>query len=181
MIAAIATVWISPREISRNQSILTLVHRVLVSDAMPPATEEHGNDIRERAFRFACRVVKFCQQLYELGGIARAMAPQLLDAGTALYPMLEEARAAESRRDFISKCSIGLKEVREAYGRLRIHEACEIGPAAEARELRGEADELVSIVTAIVGNTRANAGLAARRLKSNAYFKSVQDLPIPNS
>jgi four helix bundle protein len=41
--------------------------------------------------------------------------------------MLEEARAAESRRDFISKCSIGLKECREAWTRLRIVAACRIG------------------------------------------------------
>ena len=75
---------------------------------------EHGQDIRERAFKFACRVVTFCDQLVKTGGIARLMAAQLLDSGTALYAMLEEARAAESRRDFISKCSIGLKEIREA-------------------------------------------------------------------
>jgi four helix bundle protein len=81
------------------------------------------------------------------------MAPQLLDCGTALFPMLEEARAAESKRDFISKCSIGLKEIRETHGRLRLHEACSIGPVDEATKLRIEANELVSIVTTR-GNTR---------------------------
>ena len=48
-----------------------------------------GEDIRERAFQFSCRIVKFCARLYEIGGIARAMAPQLLDAGTALYPIFK--------------------------------------------------------------------------------------------
>jgi len=85
------------------------------------------------------------------------MVPQLLSAGTALYPMLEEARAAESRRDFISKCCIGLKEIREAHGRLRYHEACGIGPTEEAIALRAEANELVSIMTAIIGNTKLNS------------------------
>jgi len=102
----------------------------------------------------------FAKVLYSEGGIARAMALQLLRAGTALYPMLEEASAAESTRDFISKCNIGLKEVREAHGRLRFHEACGIGPELEARALRAEADELISIVTVIVRNTRTRAGLA---------------------
>ena len=100
-----------------------------------PEDCQRGEDIRERAFRFSCRVVKFCQRLYEIGGLARAMAPQLLNAGTALYPMLEEARAAESTRDFISKCNIGLKEIREAHGRLRVHETCEIGPVDQATAL----------------------------------------------
>ena len=118
-----------------------------------------GQDIRDRAFRFACRIVAFCKGLYQAGGVARLMAPQLLNCGTSLYAMLEEARAAESRKDFISKCTIGLKEIREAHGRLRIHEACKVGPTDEATALRVEANELVSIVTAIVGNTRTNAGL----------------------
>jgi four helix bundle protein len=119
-----------------------------------------GENIRERAFRFGCRVIAFSKVLYTEGGIARTMAAQLLRAGTALYPMLEEAGAAESTRDFISKCNIGLKEVRKAHGRLRFHERCGIGPAPEARALRIEADELISIVTVIVRNTRLRAGIA---------------------
>jgi four helix bundle protein len=105
------------------------------------------------------------------------MAPQLLNCGTALFPMLEEARAAESKRDFISKCSIGLKEIRETHGRLRLHEACNVGALTEATALRTEANELVSIVTTIVGNTRANAGLKSiRRRAATTYVKT-----IPNS
>jgi four helix bundle protein len=119
-----------------------------------------GTDIRERSFRFGCRIVSLSRTLSEAGGIARLMTPQLLRAGTALYPMLEEARAAESTRDFISKCTIGLKEGREAHGRLRLHEACGIGPADEVRALHEEANELVSIVTAIVRNTRQRADLS---------------------
>ena len=104
------------------------------------------------------------------------MAPQLLNSGTALYPMLEEARAGESRKDFISKCTIGLKEIREAHGRLRIHEACNIGPREPASALREEANELVAIMTAIVGNTRTNAGLKPMRAARPSYEKT-----IPNS
>ena len=78
--------------------------------------------IRDRTFEFACRIVKFCERLHESGGIARIMAPQLLDCGTSPSPMMEEARAGESTRDFISKCCIALKELREAHGRLRVHE-----------------------------------------------------------
>jgi len=68
--------------------------------------------------------------------------------------MLEEAKAAESRPDFISKCSIALKESREALVRLRIHERCKVGPLDRATLLRIEANEIVSILVAIVRNTR---------------------------
>jgi four helix bundle protein len=129
--------------------VALLVHR---SAAMRTG-DAHGADVRERSFRFACRVVTFCAALHRQGGVAREMAPQLLESGTALYAMLEEARAAENARDFISKCSIGLKEVREAYGRLRLHEDSGIDPLHDARELRIEADELIAIMTTIVGKT----------------------------
>jgi hypothetical protein len=43
-----------------------------------------GQNIRDRTFEFACDVVEFCRVLYEVGGIARAMVPQLLACGTSL-------------------------------------------------------------------------------------------------
>ena len=68
--------------------------------------------------------------------------------------MLEEAKAAESRRDFISKCSIGLKEAREAHVRLRIQSETKIGPPQETRALMTEAHEISCILAAIVRNTK---------------------------
>ena len=126
---------------------------------------ENGQDIRDRTFRFACRIVDFCNHLYKAGSIGRAEAPQLLSSSTSVAAMLEEARAAESTRDFISKCSISLKECREAHVRLKIIESCDIGPRDEARALRTEAGELVAIISAIVRNTKGNAGLSRRPSK----------------
>jgi four helix bundle protein len=120
------------------------------------STFQDGQDIRDRSFNFACRVVKLCERLCSAPGVGRIMAPQLLRCSTSIAAMLEEARAAESRRDFISKCSIALKESRESHVRLRIHEACCVGPAAELPSLRQEAHEIMSIIGAIVRNTRRN-------------------------
>jgi four helix bundle protein len=131
---------------------------------------EGGRDIRERAFGFACRVVTFCERLYDGGGVGRVMAPQLVNCSTSMAAMPEEARAAESRRDFVSKCSISLKEAREAHVRLRICGRCRIGPSEEVRSLVEEANALVSIVSAIVRNTRHNTSRAASG-----------GSPIPNS
>jgi len=130
------------------------------------AAYENGQDIRERAFRFACSVVRFCQRLYDEGRVGRMMVPQLVSCSTSFAGMLEEARAAESKRDFISKCSIGLKECREARTRLRVCYACQLGPPADARRLIQEAHELIAITGAIVRNTRRNAGITLRRSAS---------------
>jgi len=44
---------------------------------------KNGQDIRDRTFAFACRVVTFCEKLYEQGGVARLMAPQLVSCTTS--------------------------------------------------------------------------------------------------
>jgi four helix bundle protein len=124
---------------------------------MELSTSQPGDDIRRRTFEFACRVVDLSKALQGSAGVARAVVPQLIACATSVAAMLEEARAAESRRDFISKCAIGLKECREAHVRLRICHACRLGPEADVEALCGEANQLVSIITAIIRNTKRNA------------------------
>jgi four helix bundle protein len=111
---------ISPIFFSVGHGIVHARQGGMLDDEHDRADFEDGQDIRDRAFRFACRVVRFCQALHDRGGVGRMMVPQLLSCSTSVPSMLEEARAAESRRDFISKCCIGLKEAREAHVRLRV-------------------------------------------------------------
>jgi four helix bundle protein len=146
-------------------------------------TFEGGQDIRDRSFEFACRVVDFCQQLSDGGGVGRLMVPQLLNCSLSFATMLEEARAAESDADFISKCSIGLKEARESWTRLRVCKRCRIGPAAQASPLVQEGNELIAIVTTIIKNKRKS--VAAKRAEPRARAAKPQarghEFQIPNS
>jgi four helix bundle protein len=130
-----------------------------------PPSFEGGQDIRDRAFDYACRVVDFCRQLSDGGGVGRLMVPQLLSCRLSFATMLEEARAAESDADFISKCCISLKECRESWTRLRVCERCTIGPKSVARALFQEGGELIAIEAAIVTNKRKSvaARLAAKQ------------------
>ena len=119
--------------------------------------------------------MEFCKRLYDAGGVARLMTAQLLNCSTAIPAMLEEARAAESKRDFISKSSIALKEARESHVRLRVCRRCKVGPGDEAAKLVNEVNQIVSILTAIIRNTRRNA--AATKTTENAGKQAR----IPNS
>ena len=67
--------------------------------------------IAERTFAFAVSVVHFCKILDSKPGINRTLGQQLLRAGTSIGANLEEAQAAQSSADFVSKCSISLKEL----------------------------------------------------------------------
>jgi four helix bundle protein len=135
---------------------------------------EDGQDIRDRSLEFACSVVEYCKRLYDAGGVARLMTAQLLNCSTSVPAMLEDARATESKRDFISKCSVALKEARESHVRLRVCHRCNVGPAADGHKLVDEANQIVAILTAIIRNTRRNAGL-------KKTTRSGRIVRIPNS
>jgi four helix bundle protein len=104
---------------------------------------EHGEDIRIRTFRFACRVIAACDDVYNSRQLERLLVAQLIGCSTSTAAMLEEARAAESTRDFISKSSIALKECRESWMRLRIFQARRIGDPEEITPLVNEANEFL--------------------------------------
>jgi four helix bundle protein len=129
-------------------------------------TYQGGQDIRDRSFDYACRVVGLCEKLFDAGGVARLMVPQLLSCSLSFATMLEEAPAAESDDDFISKYSIGLKECRESWTRIRVLRRCGKGPASDANALEREANELIAIVTTIIKRKRKN--VAAKREAAKA-------------
>jgi four helix bundle protein len=113
-----------------------------------------GDDIRGRAFRFACRIVELSEKLYQAGGIARLVAPQLLRAGTSVGANLEEADAGQSKADFIAKVCISVKEARESHFWLRLIDAKRLLASEDVRPDIQEADEIVSILTAILKRAR---------------------------
>src|SRR5438552_19051937 len=101
----------------------------------------------ERTFLFACDIVRFCRRLSAEPGVVRQIAWQLADAGTSIAANYEEAKSAYSRREFVFKNCIVLKEARESRLWLRIILTCELAVDEEVRPLFDEANELVGIFT----------------------------------
>jgi four helix bundle protein len=117
---------------------------------MNPSNEKKPKDIQERTFVFAVRIVRLCQYLDKQLGIERAIIKQLLRSGTSIGANMEEAQAGQSKADFISKCSIALKEARETHYWLRVLIASEAVPAGRVSEILGEAQEIKRIIGAII-------------------------------
>ena len=87
------------------------------------------------------------------------MATQLLRSATGSGANYEEARGAESVRDFVHKLRIADKEMREARYWLGLVAASWSSPSAQAHELSREANELVAILSSSIRT-------ASRRLES---------------
>jgi four helix bundle protein len=81
------------------------------------------------------------------------MGRQLLRAATSVGANLEEADAAQSRADFVSKCTIALKEGREAHFWLKLLKAT--GKIDETYDaMIHECDRIVAVLTTIVKKTK---------------------------
>jgi four helix bundle protein len=107
-------------------------------------------DIHDRVFEFACRVIRLHRALTRKRGTDRSLAGQLLRSATSIGANLEEAKAGQSRPDFVAKARISLKEARESHYWLRLIEATEMIAAARVHPLVEEANEIVAILTTIV-------------------------------
>ena len=68
--------------------------------------------VQEKSFRFAVRIVKLCKFL-QAEQKEQTMTKQLLRCGTSIGANVTEAQQAQSKKDFISKMSIALKEACE--------------------------------------------------------------------
>jgi four helix bundle protein len=114
---------------------------------------DNGNgarDICRRTFGFAVDVVHLCKDLEQASGVWRTLGRQLLRSGTAIGANVEEAQGGQSRADFISKYAIARKEARETLYWLRLLRATDCASGDGLEHLTDEADQLVSILTAII-------------------------------
>ena len=112
-------------------------------------------DIKDRSFAFATRIVRLCVDLEASPGVSRTLGNQLLRAGTSIGANVEEAHGSQSKPDFISKMSIATKEARETNYWLRLLAASEIVSAVDLADITDESHQLVAILT-IVKRSREN-------------------------
>ena len=72
-----------------------------------------GDDIQDRLINFSVAIIELCEKLPDTYA-GKHLASQLLRCGTSPAPNYGEARGAESKRDFIHKLRIVLKELNES-------------------------------------------------------------------
>lgn len=109
--------------------------------------------IQDRSYQFACRVIRLVDHIARKSLVTRTIARQLLNCATSVGANLEEASAAQSKPDFISKCSIAAKEARETRYWLRLLTATRSVSAERLAPLIDEAGQIIGILTAIVKNS----------------------------
>jgi four helix bundle protein len=82
------------------------------------------------------------------------LSKQLVRSGTSIGANTEEATAAQSRKDFISKMAISSKEARETNYWLRLLRDSKLCEGIDYTDLIEESEEIIKILTSIVKTTQ---------------------------
>src|SRR5215213_3180285 len=80
--------------------------------------EEKENIIVQKSYAFALEIIKLYKELIEKKEFV--LSKQILRSGTSIGANIHEAVSSESKKDFIHKLGIALKETRETSYWLRL-------------------------------------------------------------
>ena len=124
------------------------------------------NVVQEKSFAFAVAIVKAGRRL-QLDSKEWVLSKQLIRAGTSIGANIEEAMAAQSKKDFLAKMSIALKEARETHYWLRVLRDSELATEMEAEPHLPACQELIPLLSSITLTSRENLDATAQARRVN--------------
>ena len=109
--------------------------------------------VGEKSIAFAKRVAKCYRYLLKKETVA---SQQFYKSGTSIGANIREGLFAQSRKDFINKMNIALKEAGETDYWLEILYSAEYLTEMEYKSLKNDNDELIKMLSSIVKTTKEN-------------------------
>jgi len=114
--------------------------------------EEKENIIVKKSYDFALQIIKLYKSLVDKKEFV--LSKQVLRSGTSIGANIHEAVASQSKRDFIHKLSISLKEARETQYWLNLLKDSSYIPEPEFDKLKNSCDEIIKILNSIILTTK---------------------------
>lgn len=116
----------------------------------------YSSILYQKAFGFSIRIVKLYKYLLQKDKSLEPLYKQLLRSGTSIGANVSEAQSASTKKDFINKLSISLKEARESEYWIRLLKETEIINQQEHDSLIKDCDELERLLTSSIKTAREN-------------------------
>jgi four helix bundle protein len=110
--------------------------------------KEKPNIVKEKTYKFALNIIAFYKEMKMHNEFT--LSKQLLRSGTSIGANVEEALAGQSKKDFISKMAISLKEARETNYWLRLLKDSDICEGINFDLIIIDSEEIIKILTSIV-------------------------------
>lgn len=111
--------------------------------------------LREKAEDLAIRIVKAAKYLVE-DRHELIMSRQMLRSGTSIGANITEGIYAQSRKDFVNKLSISLKEATETCFWLRLLHKTSYISDAEYKSIIQDVEEVIRLLISTIKTTKAN-------------------------
>ena len=112
-------------------------------------------NIEDSSFDFAVRIVRMFKHLQKEKS-EYILSKQVLRSGTSIGANVREAQFGQSKRDFLAKMSIALKEAHETAYWIELLKATEYLVPEHADSILADCIAIRSVLTAIVKTTREN-------------------------
>lgn len=113
-------------------------------------------ELEERLINFSVLIIKIANELPNIRA-GNHLSGQLIRSGTSASLNYWEAQSGESRKDFIHKIKIALKELRETFVCLKIiHRTRMFKSEEKIKKAMKENDELISIFVKSVETAQKN-------------------------
>ena len=114
-------------------------------------------ELEERFIDFAAEVIMFAN-FVEKSYAGNHLSGQIIRSSTSPAFNYGEAQSAESKKDFIHKMGICLKELRESFNCLKIMERAKLINNNEKIDiLKKEVNELISIFVSSIKTAKSNS------------------------
>ncbi|MDR0834841.1 MAG: four helix bundle protein [Candidatus Symbiothrix sp.] len=111
------------------------------------------NVIKEKSFEFSIRVINLYKYLIN-DKKEFILSKQIIRSGTSIGANVEEACAGQSKKDFVAKLSISLKEAKETHYWLRLLSRCDYIDEQMFNSIVKDCDEIIVILTRILQTSR---------------------------
>lgn len=117
---------------------------------------KYGNAVLEKSFKFSVRIVRLFEYLVKSNRNVEPLLKQLLRSGTSIGANITEAQSAYTKKDFINKLGISLKEARESEYWIKLLTATNHLDKNESDSIQNDCEELIKLLTTIIKSSKNN-------------------------
>lgn len=116
----------------------------------------YSNVIKDKSFDFAVRIIKLYKYFSKTEGQLEPILKQLLRSGTSIGANVHEAQGAITKKDFINKLQISLKEAKESEYWINLLYKTDILNSEQFQSLENDCKELIKLLTSILKSLKSN-------------------------
>lgn len=117
--------------------------------------QKNYQDIEERTFNFAVRVIKMVLKLPN-NPATWVIGKQVIDSATSINSNVVQARGGVSKKDFTNHMKIACKEAKETYRWIEMMVASGLITSAMTQDLLNENEEIIKILVTIIKTSISN-------------------------